>query len=551
MFLQNFLPIQQAARPKPTKKAQTLSFDNQTALAKVFKSLALAAGFNGIPTSLNSRSTFEMPDYDFERISQAIDTDSYARQGMNKYKELFWKEGWEIVGENKEAVSYLQDRINYMEIAMRRPFQDFLREAADQYVRYANVFIVKARGDLNQFFPRNLRGASDRNPIVGYYLIPTEQVEIMRDKNNIPKWYRQRRNNVNLFSSTGDTLSPKWNARDVIHLAIDKKPGRAFGTPFLASTMDDIIALRQIEEDIQNLYHRELFPLYKYMVGNDEHPASQEEVDKAAMELESLRTEGGLVLPHRHDVEVIGAQGSALDFSSGLEHMKERVAVGLGLFPHHLGMMGSGANRSMTDRLDTALYDKVKMFQKEFADGIRLFILNELLVEGGFNPLDNPADVSISDRCVFRFKEIDVDTQIKKETHTIQKVVQGIETIAEGRLEMGLEPEMDEADTIAARTARLAPNAVTTPSKPAGSPGPPPQPKVIDTTPPAAQKALPPGMPKAAKGPNNMMRPQNQFGTKTSPNVRRSAPPDESWLNEVIDLLDDKDDIIDENMKGL
>jgi hypothetical protein len=39
-----------------------------------------------------------------------------------------------------------------------------------------------------------------------------------------------------------------------------------------------------------------------------------------------------------------------------LTHFKERVAIGLGLSPHHLGMTANGGNRSVTDRLGYSSY---------------------------------------------------------------------------------------------------------------------------------------------------------------------------------------------------
>lgn len=532
MAFRDFLPFQQAPSTSPKKAALILPVDDQRALAKTFKVAALAIGFNGLPNSMNSRAVFETPEIDLDRIGEAIDTDSYVRQGINKYRELIWKEGWEIVSENERAASYVWQRIDFMEIAMNRSFDDFLAEVADQLVRYANVFIVKSRGDLAPYFPGKLYPPEGRNPIVGYYLIPTEQVEILRDRHNKPKWYRQRREDSYMSGSRKSDPDPKWNAKDVIHLYFDRKPGRAFGTPFLATALDDVIALRQVEEDIQNLVHRELFPLYKYKIGTDDHPSTQDEVDNAIVELEGLRTEGGLVMPHRHDVEVIGADGAALDAAPYVAHMKERVAIALGLFPHHLGMTGSGANKAMTDRLDTALYDKVKTYQKYIANEIRRSIFDELLAEGGFDPYVHPSEVGESDRCVFKFREIDVDTQVKKETHAIQKYVQGATTLPELRIELGYDPDIDEAETAAAYAARMAPPAVEKP--PAGSTS--TQPKVIDVTPKPAQKALPSGSGK--KGPNNIIRPTNQYGTKTSPNIRRSDV-DLNWLKEVEDLLGD------------
>jgi len=541
MRVRDFMPFTQAPSRSTKKTAQVLPLDDQKTIAKAFKVAALATGLYGAGTTIRSRATFEIPEVDFCRISDAIDTDSYVRQAVNKYRELIWKEGWEIVSENPEAASYMWQRIDFMEKAMGRTFQDFLVEVADQLVRFGNVFIVKSRGDLAPLFPSKLYPPENKLPLLGYYLIPTEQVEILRDQYNKPRWYRQRRDDTVLGSQGFDKQrqEPKWNAKDVIHLHFDRKPGHAFGTPFLATALDDVVALRTIEEDIQNLIHRELFPLYKYKIGTDEHPASPEEIENAKIEIEGLRAEGGLIMPHRHDVEAIGSEGKALDASPYVLHMKERVAIALGIFPHHLGMSGSSGNRAMTDRLDVALYDKIKSYQRYLGDCMRLFMFDELLMEGGYDPYVHPSEVGESDRCIFKFREIDVDTQVKKETHIIQQFVQGLIELPEARLDLGRNPEIDETETLAAYQARMLPPAVEKP--PAGSAA--TQPKIIDVTPKPAQKALPAGNSKA-KGASNIIRPANQHGSRTSPNIRR-ADVDLDWLKEVEDLLDN-DDIIEE-----
>ena len=297
-----------------------------------------------------------------------------------------------------------------------------------------------------------MEGVNTDQPVVGYYLIPTEQVRILRDKHNRPQKYQQRTDPLTYMPTDRD---PVWTADKVIHVYIDKKTGRAFGTPFIESALDDIVALRQIEEDIQNLVHRELFPLYKYTIGTADQPAEPHEISTAGEELENLRAEGGLILPFRHNIEVIGAANTALDASKYLDHFKERVSVGLGVAPHHLGMSMGGGNRSMTDRLDTALYDKVKQYQKLFSEMVRVHLFNELLLEGGFDPMTNPLESGVSDRCYFKFNEIDVDTQVKKETHTIQKFASNLIGLSEARMELGMDAEHDPKDFYAAIQAQI------------------------------------------------------------------------------------------------
>jgi len=517
MAVLDFLPFRQINQSSNNVVAKALDSEEIKSLSKVMKVAALALGFQGTTYYYNTRATFEPAPYDFDRIMQAADTDSYVKQALFKYKELFWKEGWKIVGENPEAVAFLYERIDFMEMAMKRPFLDFLTEISDQLFKYANAFVVKARGDISEYFPRTLNSMNGGDPVVGYYLIPTEQVRILRDKFNRPKSYQQATDPLTYSPTERD---PVWAADRVVHMHIDRKTGRAFGTPFLSSVLDDIIALRQMEEDIQNLVHRELFPLYKYKIGTPEQPAEPDEIDKAASEIENMRAEGGLIIPHRHDIDVVNAGNAGLDASKYLEHFKERVAVGLGVAPHHLGMMMNGGNRSVTDRLDTALYDKIKQYQKLFAEMIRVNIFNELLLEGGFDPITNPMNDGISDRCYFKFNEIDVDTQVKKETHIIQKYVNNMIGLSEARIELGIDPEYEIDDFFASIQAEVQMDIAKNQADLTA------QNQMKDVLKDGdKQKSATKGqrnIKNNRRGPGNSTRPANQQGRNTSPNIRRS-----------------------------
>lgn len=531
MALTSFLPFRQVANTQNNVIAKALAPDEVRSLGKAMKVAALALGFQGTTYYYNTRATFEPAPYDFDRIMQAADTDGYVKQAIFKYKELFWKEGWKIVGENSEAVNYLYERIAYMELAMKRPFLDFLNEVSDQYFKFSNVFIVKARGDISDYFPRPLTPYNADLPIIGYYLIPTEQVRILRDKHNRPMSYQQATDPLTYSPTERD---PIWSADKVIHFYYDRKPGRAFGTPFLTAALDDVIALRQIEEDIQNLVHRELFPMYHYKIGTPEQPAEPDEIINAAADIENMRAEGGLVTPHRHNIDVVGSQGQALDAANYLEHFKERVAVGLGLYPHHLGMMMNGGNRSVTDRLDIALYDKIKQYQKLFSEMVRVHILNELLLEGGFDPMINPSDDSTSDRCYFKFNEIDVDTQVKKESHVLQKFANSLLTLPEARIELGLDPEYDSEELFSGIQAKVQSQLMAAQAEVSANKAADP---AVDGDKQQPAQAGQRNLPNNRRGPGNATRPQNQQGRRTSPDIRRS---DAAWLSVVEDLLKDE-----------
>lgn len=530
MPIRKYFPFQ--SRNKDTiLDISEIKGEDVKSLSKTFRVSALALGYQGTNYFYTGRSNFEPSPYDFDRIIQAVDTDSYVKQAVLKYKDLFWKEGWKIVGENQEAVAYLYQRIDYMEMAMKRPFLDFLMDLSDQLIKFGNVFAVKARGDLSEFFPTTLTPINSTQPIVGYYLIPTEQVRILRDKYNRPKSYQQTTDPLTYSPTDRD---PVWSADRVIHLFFDRKPGRAFGTPFIANCLDDVVALRQMEEDIQNLVHRELFPLYKYTIGTADQPAEPEEIDNAAAEIENLRAEGGLILPYRHNVDVIGSAQQALDATAYVNHFKERVAIGLGLAPHHLGMTMNGGNRAMSERLDTALYDRIKHFQKQFAEMIRLHIFNEILFEGGFDPVKNPMETDASDRCYFRFNEIDVDTQVKKENHIIQKYVNSVITLDEARLELGVDPDVDLNKLFSGIQSEIQKDLMVAQQE-VSQQAQQPQGDTADKQKPAQKGQR--NLPSNRRGVGNASRPQNQSGRNTSPDIKRADP---NWITTVETLLEEQ-----------
>lgn len=525
----NYLPfINAGASSKSTKTAQVIADPKKT--SKLVKSKSVAIDFTG--GGVSDRANFEEAPYDFDRLIQAIDTDSYVKQSYATYKELIWKEGWQIIAEDPDVIDYLRARIDLMELMMRRSFQDVLTDLADQLVKFANGFLAKARGDISPYMPINITAIQGKDPVSGYYVVPTETMKIQRDKFNMPQRYQQ---DTGGGTGAGEN-PPEWKIEDMVHFVFDRKPGRIFGTPFIVSVIDDIIALRQIEEDVQNLVHKELFPLYVYRVGSEEEPADQEEIDNAFNAISNLRTEGGLIVPERHEIDVLGADSHALEAIDYLRYFQERVVAGLGLSPHHLGIMNEGGNRAITDRLDISLYDKVKTYQRYIEDNIRINIFNELLLEGGFDPIN-----IIEHRAYFKFNEIDTDTQIKKDAAAINKWSNNVTTLGETRLEIGAKGEAPEEQLLAALTARMAPDTTTTTKSATGAT----VPKTVDTTPAAAKRedAAKPATkgkinPKnTSRSTGNQIRPQNQHGRRMSPNVRHSM--NENNLSEIVNLLDE------------
>ena len=196
-------------------------------------------------------------------------------------------------------------------------------------------------------------------------------------------------------------------------------------------------------------------------------------------------------------------------------------------------MSMNGGNRSVTERLDTALYDKVKQMQKMFAELIRVNIFNEILLEGGFDPVVNPYSDSISDRCYFKFNEIDVDTQVKKETHVVQKFVNSMITLPEARKELGIDPEYDKDQLFTALQANIQTQMQIDVQSGRDA--------QMDSDKQQSSTGGSSNLPNRRRGPGNTIRPANQQGRKTSPDIKRS---DSNLLSLVENLLEEEYTVI-------
>ncbi|MAE81789.1 MAG: hypothetical protein CMB80_03555 [Flammeovirgaceae bacterium] len=383
-------------------------------------------------TGISRRSTFQLPEYDLAEIGRVEDVESFVRQAFDKKVALMFKEGWDFIGKNPKTLKYVQMRFDQISQASNLSTAVLFRNVGSSLIRKSNCFVVKVR--KLEASGGKVRTAAGKKtpllPVAGYFVAPAETMEYRVSGNRVSKW-RQR---------MPDGTKKEYNISNVVHFRMDSKEGFVFGTPTIVPVLDDIRALRKIEENIELLVYQHLFPLFQYKVGTPEAPAGitetgQREIDVVRQEIQYMPSEGGIVTPERHEISTIGAEGRALRAEAYLEYFKKRVISGLGISAVDLGE-GSTSNRSTADNMSRNLIDSVKNIQQVMESLINQYIINELLLESTFGDevLDEENIVKL------KFKEIDIDAQIKKETHMADQFSKDMITHDEGRRRMGYEP---------------------------------------------------------------------------------------------------------------
>jgi hypothetical protein len=377
----------------------------------------------------DTRESLSAPEFDLAEIREASEADSYIKMSLMKYSYMLFKAGYLIKSENEEASNYIKTRFYIMSFSTGKPIDILFQELGDDLIKYSNAFIVKSRvkSIMNGV---TAKGFYKDNPIGGYFRIDPSTITIQRDKNGTIKNY------VQSVDGEEKTFAPT----EVIHFYLDKEAANAFGTPRILPALEDVKILRRIEGNIMTLIHRFSMPLFQWKIGLAQtgFQATDKEIDEARREIETMPMEGSVVTNEKTDIKSVGAEGTALNAQAYLTYFENRVFSALGVSQ---SQMGRGATGSNADSMESQAHDTVKYIQKIFRIFLENMVINELLLEGGFNPVINE-----DDRVNFVFNEISLDTRIKLENHQMNQFQSNMITFQEMRREIGRKEDVDTND---------------------------------------------------------------------------------------------------------
>ena len=375
------------------------------------------------------RDLFTGSEYNLKEIKEAIDTDSYVKIATQKYTSLFYKSGWKLKAENQEAIDYVLKRFKYMSIATGKPMDILFQEVSDDLYKYSNAFLLKSRVD-------SLPGLKatpvlNKKIVGGYFRIDPVSIKIKRDKNGNILKYEQG------YGEEKKEFSPD----DVIHFYMDKDANNAFGTPRLVAALDDVKLLRKLEGNTVSLVHRHVLPMIHMKIGLPQPgmQGSDPEITKAKQELQHMPLDGTIITSERTEFKAIGAEGSALNVQPYLNYFESRVFTALGV---SASQMGRGGAKQDAESMEAQIHDTVKYVQRIMSTFIEHKIIPELLLEGGFDIFDSKNDIK------YKFGEISLETQIKKENHEMTKYQSNLITLEESRRNIGMRDAVDDEERL-------------------------------------------------------------------------------------------------------
>jgi hypothetical protein len=387
-------------------------------------------GYNLYPSG--GRNVFNPPEYDLSEIGKITDVESYVARAFDKKVALMFKEGWDFVGKNPRTLKYIRTRFEQIASASSIPTGLLFRSIGSGLISKSNVFLMKVRNiEASGGKEREVFGTSKTlDPIAAYFVAPAETMEYELINNRVTRWQQNMPNGTKV----------PYSVDNIVHFFFNKKDGFVYGTPTLTPVIDDIRALRKIEENVELLVYQHLFPLFQWIVGTDERPATftedgKREVDIVKDEVRGMPSEGAIVTTERHKIAAIGAEGRALRAENYLTHFKKRVFAGLGISSVDYGE-GENGGRATSESMSQNLIDSVKDFQQVMEYFVNELIIKELLLESTFG--DDVLDEE--NKVILKFREIDIAMQIKKEAHYADQFNKYVINLTEARLGAGREP---------------------------------------------------------------------------------------------------------------
>ena len=412
-------------------------------------SKAVHAGmvYNPSLVSRNGEELYTPAEYNFATVANCLDTDSFFRRAVEKYVELIWKAGYSFYGKNPNAVEYIRKRFEQIAMVTLIPTDQLFRSISYELVQYSNVYVSKVRSDKASGgrIRRDFTGM-EFMPVAGYFVEDCASMYLAVKNNGDPIGYKQLMRGVyNMTLSSTGGGSPNglgnsnyykiWKPWNMIHMTHSRKPGIRVGTPMVMPVMDDIRALRRIEQNVELLVFQHTIPLFQYIVGTDARPAQPDEIFAVRQTVEKMPPNGCLVTPERHAIKAIGVEGSLIDAHIYLQYYKMRVLAGLGMSSVSMGDSGT-SNKGTAVVLDKHIINTTITFQQVLKMHIDEFMIKELLAEGGFDT----SYINEDNKVGIIFPPVDTEEQRAKENHYAQMYTQYAITEDEMRQEMGREP---------------------------------------------------------------------------------------------------------------
>jgi hypothetical protein len=387
------------------------------------------------PTEDYSRNSFSHANKRDRKIRELVKkasiaycVDSMVRQAVDKFSELF--KAFDFDG-GEEQVSYLTKRLIQMTVSTGEHWETLLTRIIHEYFKTGNAHIVKRRGG-NVFSGKRPLYKNKPYTLSGLSLVSSDRLEVAKDvQGGFVGWEitgTKSDAELNLVLPSATRLNPdlamvqvtnlpdKKNVlapgMDIVHIAYKRGSDSNWGFGLTLAALEDISLRRSLELTTAVMMKKFSNPVIHHKVLRPSSPLAgmQQEINMAYEQWRRMAPDGVLITGGNAEVKAVGSESQALRVEGYLKYFMNLSLAGLGISPFLMGLEPGG--QGTVESAVELMMMKVRFCQAEIAREIEMWIINEILWEGGFDPYNNPEDV-----VKLVFEDIDEDRIIKMQTH--------------------------------------------------------------------------------------------------------------------------------------
>jgi len=380
-------------------------------------------------------------EYDLISVFKLLKYEPYFLKATQKKLGLLVKSGFQINSDNDNIKKYIDTRFSLMFLQTGCSLREIIHKLAYYLITCSNAFLIKVRDKNFQHATSYKLDGKEMHPVVGLFLahptsmkprFKTQKMGKGKYKLVIDKWVH--------FNSRGETA--EFHPDDIVHFTTLREDGMIFGMPEVHPVIDDVRTLRKIEEDVQLLIYRDLFPVIHYSIENPsviDHASGMTELDQAKHDMQSVIQDGGIATDARHEIKFVGNEHKGIDAKPYLEYFQSRVFTGLGVSMADMGI-GQDISGATASSMSKQLTDAVRYIQQELAQQFNELILTEMALQSPFGM----SAVNDKSAPTLEFNETDIEWKIRQENHEADLFAKNVKTIDEVRAKLNVEELTDE-----------------------------------------------------------------------------------------------------------
>lgn len=287
----------------------------------------------------------ETSRYLYKRYRTIWQRMGFVRQAILAYKHRIASEIPKVLSSNKQIMTILEHRLKSLGL------WEYYPEIAQDLIAYGDSFseIIFSKPDYR---------------VIGLKRLEPDYMYIQRDPYGRPLMY----------ISVIDGIPVVIETYRMLHIKMDSQPGDAFGVGLIEGGMDDLAALRILEDLNIQLVKHNIYPHRVYMCPSDDISASVEG------KLKQQKRFGDLVVPMGVKVQQM-ISGTGIDLRGFMLYYQQKFFLDAGV-PMDMLIKGTGANRSTANEMQSAFNNNARAIQRQILLKLEWFCELLLASEG-------------------------------------------------------------------------------------------------------------------------------------------------------------------------